>query len=82
MGMREEIGRALIVFGLVLGAAGFLFLFADRLPLGLGSLLGKLGRLPGDIVWKGESSTFYFPIVTCLILSAVLSLLFWWVGRR
>lgn len=82
MGMREEIGRALIVLGLVLGAAGFLFLFADRLPLGLGSLLGKLGRLPGDIVWKGESSSFYFPIVTCLILSAVLSLLFWWVGRR
>ncbi|MCC7343107.1 MAG: DUF2905 domain-containing protein [Bryobacterales bacterium] len=80
--MREEIGRALIVLGLVLGAAGFLFLFADRLPLGLGGLLGKLGRLPGDIVWKGESSTFYFPIVTCLMLSAVLSLLFWWVSRR
>lgn len=82
MGMKEEIGRALIVFGLVLGVAGFLFLFADKLPLGLGNLLGKLGRLPGDIAWKGESSTFYFPIVTCLLLSAALSLLFWWLGRR
>ena len=82
MGMKEEMGRALLMFGLVLSAAGFLFLFADRLPFGLGNLLGKLGRLPGDIVWKGQSSTVYFPVVTCLIVSAVLSLLFWWLGRR
>lgn len=82
MEMKEGIGRALIMFGLVLSAAGSLFLFAYKLPFGLGSLLGKLGRLPGDIVWKGENSTFYFPLVTCLILSALLSLLFWWIGRR
>lgn len=82
MGMKEEIGRALLLFGLVLSAAGSLFLFADKLPFGLGTFLGKLGRLPGDIVWKGQSSTVYFPVVTCLVLSALLSLLFWWLGRR
>ncbi len=82
MEMKEGIGRALIMFGLVLSAAGSLFLFSDKLPFGLGRLLGRLGRLPGDIVWKGENSTFYFPLVTCLILSALLSLVFWWIGRR
>jgi hypothetical protein len=41
-----------------------------RLPL-------RLGRLPGDIVHRGEHSTFYFPIVTCLLLSVGLSLIFW-----
>jgi hypothetical protein len=45
-------------------------------------LLAKLGRLPGDLVWKGEHSTVYFPVVTCLLLSALLSLVFWLIGRR
>lgn len=79
MEMKEEIGRALLLFGLVLSVAGLLFLFGDRLPFRLGTLLG---RLPGDIVWKGEHSTFYFPVVTCLLLSALLSLVFWFLGRR
>ncbi|MDZ7639072.1 MAG: DUF2905 family protein [Bryobacterales bacterium] len=82
MEVKEEIGRALLLSGLVLGVAGLLFLFGDRLPLKLGTLLGKLGRLPGDLVWKGENATFYFPLVSCLVLSALLSLLFWWLGRR
>jgi hypothetical protein len=82
MEMKEEIGRALLLFGLVLSVAGLLFLFGDRLPFRLGALLGRLGRLPGDIVWKGEHSTFYFPVVTCLLLSALLSLVFWFFGRR
>jgi Protein of unknown function (DUF2905) len=66
----REIGRALLIFG---GAAvvvgGFLF-FGGRLPL-------RLGRLPGDVVHRGEHTTFYFPIVTCLVLSVGLSLIFW-----
>jgi hypothetical protein len=43
--------------------------------------LDRLGRLPGDIAIKTEHGGFYFPIVTCLIISAVLSLIFWLLGR-
>ncbi|MCZ2154021.1 MAG: DUF2905 family protein [Bryobacterales bacterium] len=80
--MKQEIGRALVLFGIVLSAVGFLFLFGDKLPLGMGRLLGRLGRLPGDIRWKGEHGSFYFPLTTCLLLSALLSLIFWLFGRR
>jgi hypothetical protein len=65
----------LIIVGLMLVAVGVLITLGDRLPL-------KLGRLPGDIVVRGKNSVFYFPIVTCLVLSAVLSLVMWLVGRR
>ena len=47
----------------------------DRLPI-------KLGRLPGDIVVRGKNGVFYFPVVTCLLVSAVLSLAMWLIGRR
>jgi hypothetical protein len=40
------------------------------------------GRLPGDIVIRGKHSVFYFPLVTCLLISAVLSLVLWLVNRR
>lgn len=64
----------IIITGLVLVAIGILMTFGDRLPI-------KLGRLPGDIVLRGKSGTFYFPIVTCLVVSAVLSLVMWWMRR-
>ena len=64
----------LIVAGLALAAIGVLVTFADRLPF-------KLGRLPGDIFIQGKNSTFYFPIMTCIILSVVLSLVMWLVRR-
>jgi hypothetical protein len=53
---------------------GAFFNFGGRLPF-------RIGRLPGDIVHKGEHTTFYFPIVTCLLLSVGLSLLFWILSR-
>ena len=68
-------GRMLIIAGLVLVVVGVLVTFGDRLPI-------RLGRLPGDIEIRGKNTTFYFPIVTCIILSVVLSLVFWLVGRR
>ena len=68
-------GRALIVAGLVLVGLGLLLTFGERLPL-------RLGRLPGDIVIRGKNGTFYFPIVTCLLVSVVLSLLGWLFSRR
>ena len=68
-------GRTVIIIGLFLVAVGLLMTVGDRLPL-------KLGRLPGDIVVRGKNSVFYFPIVTCLVVSAVLSLLMWLIGRK
>jgi len=69
-----QVGRLLIQAGLVLVAVGLLFLLADKLPL-------RLGRLPGDIVIRGKNSTFYFPLVTCLLLSLLFSLVMWLFRR-
>ena len=60
--------RALIVIGLAIAAAGVLWPWLSKLPL---------GRLPGDIRIEGASGGFYFPLVTCLVISVVLSLLVW-----
>ena len=68
------LGRMLIALGLVLVVFGVLLTFAGRLPF-------RLGRLPGDIVVQGKNSTFYFPLVTCLILSVVFSLVMWLLRR-
>jgi hypothetical protein len=64
----SEIGRPLIVVGAVLLLLGLFLTFGPRIP--------GLGRLPGDIVWRRGNTTVYFPLVTCLVLSLVLSLLF------
>jgi hypothetical protein len=64
----------LIVLGLAIAAFGLLLTLGSRLPF-------RLGRLPGDIFIQGKNSTFYFPLVTCLILSALLSLVLWIVRR-
>ena len=64
--------RILVVAGLILVAAGLLWPYLARLGL---------GRLPGDIAIRGEHGGFYFPIVTCLVISLVLSLIFWLMGK-
>jgi Protein of unknown function (DUF2905) len=63
----HDLGKFLIVIGLVVAVVGLIFWsgFAPK----------WLGRLPGDIRIEGEHSTFYFPIVTCVIVSVVLSLI-------
>ena len=66
----RELGKALVIFGVVLACAGVFVLIGGRLPF-------RLGHLPGDIAYQGRNGSFYFPIVTCLLLSAVLGLLFW-----
>jgi hypothetical protein len=66
----RELGRTLLLLGSVLALLGALLYFGAKLPF-------RLGKLPGDIVHRGEHTTFYFPIVTCLVLSLGLSLLFW-----
>jgi Protein of unknown function (DUF2905) len=70
----RELGRTLLVLGALLLLAGAFFYFGGKLPF-------RLGHLPGDIVHQGEHTTFYFPIVTCLLLSVVLSALFWLLSR-
>jgi hypothetical protein len=63
----------LIIVGLLLSAVGLAWFLLPNIPW--------LGRLPGDIRWEGEHGGFYFPIVTCLVLSALLSLVLWAVQR-
>lgn len=71
----RELGKLLLTFGVVLAALGLLLTLGPNLP-------GRLGRLPGDIIIRRENFTFYFPLVTCLLLSVILSLLFWLLGRK
>jgi len=47
----------------------------------MGLLISFGRRLPGDIVWRGKNTTFYFPVVSCIVLSVVLSLVMWLIGR-
>ena len=68
----RDLGRLLIVFGAILIAAGILVTFFGRLGL---------GKLPGDIVYRRGNFTFYFPLVTSIVLSVVLSLLLWLFRR-
>jgi hypothetical protein len=70
----RELGRTLLMLGAFILLAGAFLYFGGKLPF-------RLGRLPGDIVHKGEHTTFYFPIVTCIVLSIGLSLLFWLLSR-
>ena len=69
----REIGKILFIVGIVLVSAGTLLMLGAKLPL-------RLGRLPGDIVVQGRNSSFYFPIVTCVIVSVALTLLMWIVN--
>jgi hypothetical protein len=69
-----ELGKLLLILGLGIAVAGLALMFWDKLP-GLSRL--PIGRLPGDITIEREGFRFSFPIVTCLIVSVLLSLLLW-----
>ncbi len=69
-----SMARLLIASGLILIALGAIL-------LGLTKLNVPIGRLPGDVVFRGKNSTFYFPWVTCLLLSLIGSLLLWFFNR-
>ena len=77
----NELGRALLALGIVLALAGLVLIFADRLPLRELSARLPLGRLPGDIHVERGNFFFSFPLVTCLVVSIVLSLIFWLLRR-
>jgi hypothetical protein len=61
-------GKTLIIFGVILVGIGLLLTLGDKIPW--------IGKLPGDIYIKRERFSFYFPIVTCIIISFILTLLF------
>jgi hypothetical protein len=67
------LGRMLIVLGIIIVAVGLVLLFAQKIPY--------IGRLPGDISIKKDSFTFYFPLTTCIIVSLLLTLIFWLFRR-
>lgn len=68
------IGKLLIVAGLALVVVGVIVSLAGRLPF-------RLGRLPGDIYYHGRNSTFVFPLMTCILLSLILSFVMWLLRR-
>jgi len=71
MSVPFQVGRFLVITGILLIVAGVLVIASSRF-----SFLG-LGRLPGDIICKGKHGTFYFPMVTCLVVSGLLTLILW-----
>ena len=68
-------GKMLIIIGLVIAAVGVALILLGKAGL-------PLGRLPGDIVYRGKNTTFYFPLATSILLSIVLSVVLWLLGRR
>lgn len=65
-----DLGRTILYIGILLVAVGGVVMLLGRSGL-------PIGRLPGDITYRGKHTTIYFPIVTCIAISVVLSLLFW-----
>ena len=70
----QHIGKALIITGAVIALIGVILLLSGRIPW--------LGRLPGDILVERTNFTFYFPLATSILISILLTLLFWLFGRR
>lgn len=69
-----DFGKALALLGVILAVAGMMMVLLGRTGL-------PLGRLPGDFVYRGKNTTFYFPLATSLLLSAVLSFVLYVIGR-
>ena len=69
-----DLGKLLLVLGAILLAAGVVLLLLGRTSL-------PLGRLPGDIVYRGRRTTFYFPLATSILLSIVLTVVLYVIGR-
>ena len=68
------LGRLLVVAGAILLIAGVVVILAGKANI-------PLGRLPGDISYRGKNTAFYFPIMTCIVISIILSLIMWVVNR-
>ncbi len=69
-----DLGRMLVFLGGLLLVVGLIFILAGKMNL-------PIGRLPGDIVYRGKNTTFYFPLATSILLSVILSLVLYVVNR-
>ena len=69
-----DIGKILVFFGGVLLVVGLIMVLLGRTSL-------PIGRLPGDIIYRGKNTTFYFPLTTSILLSVVLSAVLYFIGR-
>jgi hypothetical protein len=79
----DSLGKLLLIIGSIIALLGVLFLLADR--MGMANPLGWLGKLPGDFSIKRDNFHFYFPLGTSILLSMILSLIFYlvsWLSRR
>jgi hypothetical protein len=72
--MLTNLGKILVLVGLVFVVLGFIFILGARIPW--------LGRLPGDIYIQRKNFSFYFPLTTCILLSIILTFVFWFFTRR
>lgn len=70
----QDAGRLLIVLGVIIIAVGGLLLYAGKIPW--------IGRLPGDILIQKKNYTLYFPLATSIVISLILTLIFWLLGKR
>ena len=69
-----DLGKLLLILGAIILVIGAVLLVAGRYNL-------PIGKLPGDFVVRGKHSVFYFPLATCIILSVIISLVLWLLGR-
>lgn len=70
----QQLGRTLLLIGAILMVVGGFLYFGGKLPF-------RLGRLPGDIVHRGQNSTFYFPLLSCLVVSVLITLILWIINQ-
>ncbi|HXX53258.1 MAG TPA: DUF2905 domain-containing protein [Thermodesulfovibrionales bacterium] len=70
----QQVGKFLIIAGIAIAAVGGLLLLSGKIPW--------FGKLPGDIVFQKKNFTFYFPLATSILLSIIITLIFWLIGRR
>ena len=69
-----DIGKTLVFIGVLIAAAGVVLMLLGKTNL-------PLGRLPGDILYRGKHTTFYFPLATSIVVSVVLSVVLYFLGR-
>lgn len=74
MGEFGLFGKVLITIGVIMIVVGVFFLFGNKIPF--------LGKLPGDVAVQKKNFSFYFPITTCIIISIILSLIMWLLGKK
>jgi hypothetical protein len=67
-------GKLLIIIGIIIAVIGVILVFSGKIPW--------IGRLPGDLVWRGKNVSFYLPITTSILISILLTVILWFINRR